>query len=151
MNQLIDNVSYLRGKHAFKFGGNFFRTILDDNLYNAAQGRITFASISSYLQGSPSRGSIALGNIQYRKRDWDYAFFAQDDWRATTRLTLNLGLRWEYASPLTDVDNLFGGFNPTTGLVQNPKINPDYRDFSPRVGLAWDVTRQRKDSRPQRL
>ena len=43
LNQLIDNVSYLRGKHAFKFGGNFFRTILDDNLYNAAQGRITFA------------------------------------------------------------------------------------------------------------
>jgi hypothetical protein len=139
LNQLIDNVSYLRGKHAFKFGGNFFRTILDDNLYNAAQGRITFGSISSYLQGSPSRGSIALGNIQYRKRDWDYAFFAQDDWRATTRVTVNLGLRWEYASPLTDVDNLFGGFNPTTGLVQNPTVNPDYRNFSPRIGMAWDV------------
>jgi len=139
LNQLIDNVSYLRGKHAFKFGVNLFRTILDDNSYNGAQGKITFSTLENYLSGVPSRGSIVEGNTQYRKRDWDFAAFAQDDWRATTRLTVNLGLRWEYASPMTDVDGLFGGFNPTTGLVESPTINPDYRDFSPRIGMAWDV------------
>jgi len=139
LNQLIDNVSYLRGKHSFKFGANLFRTILDDNSYNGAQGKITFSNISNYLQGVPSRGSIVVGNTQYRKRDWDFAAFAQDDWRATTRLTINLGLRWEYASSMTDADGLFGGFNPTTGLVESPTINPDYRDFSPRIGMAWDV------------
>jgi len=139
LDQLIDNVSYLRGKHAFKFGANFFKTILDDNSYNGAQGKIKFSNINNYLTGNPSQGSIVVGNTQYRKRDWDFAAFAQDDWRATTRLTLNLGLRWEYASPLTDLDNLFGGFNPTSGLAQSPVINPDYRNFSPRVGLAWDV------------
>ena len=140
LDQLIDNVSYLRGKHAFKFGANYFRTILDDNSYNGAQGKIKFSTLQNYLQGKPSQGSIVVGNTQYRKRDSDVGLFAQDDWRATTRLTLNLGVRWEYASPLKDLNNFFGGFNPSTGLVQSPAINPDYRNFSPRVGLAWDVT-----------
>jgi carboxypeptidase family protein/TonB-dependent receptor-like protein len=139
LNQIIDNVSYLRGKHTFKFGGNFFQTILDDNSYNGAQGKIKFRDIENYLQGTPSQGSIVVGNTQYRKRDWDVAAFAQDDWRMTTRLTLNLGLRWEFASRLHDLNNFFGYFNPATGLVQGTNVKPDYRNFSPRIGFAWDV------------
>jgi hypothetical protein len=139
LNQLIDNVSYLRGKHTIKFGGNFFQTILDDNSYNKAQGVIKFSNLENYLLGVPSQGNIVDGNTQYRKRDWDFAAFVQDDWRATTRLTLNLGLRWEYASPIYDLNNFFGYFDPIAGLVQGNNVKPDYRDFSPRIGMAWDI------------
>ena len=62
----------------------------------------------------------------------------------TRRVTMNLGLRWEYTSPLAESNNLLGGFRPTLGLVQVGKqistaYNGDHRDFSPRVGIAWDI------------
>ena len=72
-------------------------------------------------------------------------FFVQDDWRLTPSLTLNLGLRYEYETPIHEDHNLLGNFDPKLGLVQvgkqisNP-YNPDRKQFAPRVGIAWDVT-----------
>jgi opacity protein-like surface antigen len=74
------------------------------------------------------------------------AAFAQDDWRITPKFTLNLGLRYEYKSPIREINNLFGNFDPNLGMVQQgqPSVGssiykPDYKDFSPRLGFAWDV------------
>jgi hypothetical protein len=75
------------------------------------------------------------------------AGFLQDDWRMKPRLMLNLGLRYEYASPIKEVNGLLGNFDPALGLVQQgqPSVGdtlwkPDRKNFSPRVGFAWDVT-----------
>jgi len=70
--------------------------------------------------------------------------FAQDDWRATRRLTVNLGLRWEYSSVLKESNDQLGNFTPAVGLEQVGKniSSPyfgDFRDYGPRVGVAWDV------------
>ena len=71
------------------------------------------------------------------------------DWRVKPRWMLNLGLRYEYASPIREIHNLYGNFDPNSqyGIVQqgqpsvgNTLWKPNPADFSPRVGFAWDVT-----------
>jgi outer membrane receptor protein involved in Fe transport len=76
------------------------------------------------------------------------AGFIQDDWRLSPKLTINLGLRYSYNSPFTEANNLWANFDPNsaTGLVQQGTSgvatmwNPDHKNFSPRIGFAWDVT-----------
>lgn len=134
-----DNISYLHGKHAFKFGGDFFYLRLADDNLRQVQGRIKFDDIESFLLGKPHKGNILTGNPQVRQRDASVAGFVQDDWRATKTLTLNLGLRYEFMPPSWEIDNQFGNFDPSLGLVQGWTVHPDYRNISPRLGLAWDI------------
>jgi hypothetical protein len=150
-----DHVSYFRGKHAFKFGGEFARADVNAAGKGGERGQITFlggqafagsSALEDFLAGKPARGQLPFGSDPRRNlRRWQYAGFAQDDWRATQRLTLNLGLRYEYFQPPSEINNKLANFDPTLGLVQVGKqisniYNPDRKEFSPRVGLAWDVT-----------
>ena len=73
----------------------------------------------------------------------------QDDFRVNSKLTLNLGLRWEFATPRWERDNVLSNFDPATnsllkakngGLYDRTLVNPDYKDWAPRVGLAYSVT-----------
>ena len=148
----VDNVSWLRGKHAFKFGFQFMDLVYDNNSYNQANGEVKFRTLASFLQGTPRNGAILVGNpAEVVRAHWSSLYF-QDDFRATTRLTLNLGLRWEYQGNPVEHSNYEATFNPnvdptTTFPVQQVgpgapirnMYNPYYKAFSPRVGLAWDV------------
>jgi carboxypeptidase family protein/TonB-dependent receptor-like protein len=148
----VDAVSYLRGKHAFKFGFDFVDVIYDNNAYNRANGQIKFNDLPSFLQGSPKSGTILVGDPNlYARAHW-YAAFIQDDWRLTPRVTVNLGLRWEHNGSPVEAHNYEGSFNPnvnplTTFAVQQVGpgepftsfYNADHKDFSPRLGVAWDV------------
>jgi len=148
----VDTVSYLRGKHAFKFGFDFVDVVYDNNAYNRANGRIKFKNLTDFLSAKPKSGTILVGDPNvYAPAHW-FAGFAQDDWRVTPRLTLNLGLRWEYNGAPVERNNYEGTFNPsvdpaTTFAVQqvgpgapiHSMYNADHRDFSPRLGVAWDV------------
>ena len=149
---LLDNVAYLRGKHAFKFGFQFIDIIYDNNAYNYANGQIKFKHLENFLDGNAKGGNLLVGDPNVVARAHWFALFAQDDFRLSTRVTLNLGLRWEYQAPPVEQNNYEGTFVPTvdpltTFAVQQagpgtsvPNIyNPDYADFSPRAGLAWDV------------
>ena len=151
---LVESVSYLRGKHAFKVGFDYLDIIFDGNTFTTAQGVANFAapSLETFLQGQPSSGTILLGNPQTNVRSHWYGAFVQDDWRVTTRLTLNLGLRYDYETPPVERSNYIGGFNPNVNPLTTPAVqqvgpgapigslyNGDHRDFSPRFGLAWDV------------
>ena len=149
---LVDSVSYLRGKHAFKFGFEYLRAIFDGNPTDQAEGQINFSSVEAFLQGNPRSGTIAVGNPQtYVHANW-FAGFIQDDWRVKSRVTVNLGLRYEYYAPPTERNNYLGNFNPNVNPATTPAIeqagpgaplahlyNPNYDDFAPRVGVAWDV------------
>ena len=143
--QVVDHVSYLRGNHAFKFGGEFLFNRANSVSTMNALGTIQFKTLQTFLEGSPSTGSILDANAaSQRLHDTGYAAFFQDDWRVTPRLMVNLGLRYEYVTPLVEASNLLGGFNPVRGLVQvgyglTSPWNGDHHDFAPRLGLAWDV------------
>ena len=146
-----DSVSHLRGKHAFKFGFEYMDSIYDNNNYNQANGQVTFKTLQDFLTGTVSKGKIFIGNPDLIVRLHSFAGFFQDDWRLTTRVTLNLGLRYEYNQPPTERSNYIGNFNPdvtgnTPALEQagpgtpfGPLYNGDHKDFSPRLGVAWDV------------
>jgi hypothetical protein len=141
----VDNVSYLRGKHSFKFGGEFLYQKIGGDTRSPGQGTIKFGSLRNYLLGIPSQGGVLTGNGYTNGRQKNVAAFFQDDWRFTTRLTLNLGLRWEGTPPPSELNNLYSGFNPNLGMVQfgvqvPSPVKADYREFAPRVGFAWDVT-----------
>jgi hypothetical protein len=161
------NYSLVRGRHSIKFGYEFLaiRTeVLDVNpLYGqdtysgqfskptAAECGCSPASdsttydLADFYFGLPSQ--IAQGsNLTTNLRQHVNSLYVQDNWRATSKLTLNLGLRWEYATPVWERDNLWSNFDPTTNslvratsgsIFDRTGINPDHKDFGPRLGLAY--------------
>src|SRR5438445_9389293 len=163
-----DSVSYLLGKHSLKFGVEFGH-IEADSFSHDTRGRIEFKGaqtagltdcknskgkpascpLEDFFAGKPSGGRQLLGNA-VRTLTWmNYAGFLQDDWRVTPKLIVNLGLRYSYVSPFKEANNLLGSFDPTSkfGIVQegDPSVGgtiwkPDLKNFSPRLGFAWDVT-----------
>ena len=150
-----DSVSYTHGKHLFKFGGEVRRTLWDGGTWNNARGNITFGTtaaftgataLEDFLAGTASSAQLLLGNPGRSLALGGYAAFAQDDWRITSKVTVNLGLRYEYEPPVRDRNNLFGNFDASapTGLVQQTGgksiYNGDFNNFAPRLGLAWDIT-----------
>jgi hypothetical protein len=141
----IDQVSYLRGKHSFKFGGELRRDLVHQATYRGGRGRIKFNSLEDFLSGAPANAGFLAGDPTRNISQWLYSGYAQDDWRITKKVTLNLGLRYEFQAVPTEANNLFGNWEPSVGLEQVGKnisslYNPDHKNFSPRFGIAWDVT-----------
>ena len=164
VHQFVDYVSYLRGKHAIKFGGDFRHNYADPSQRGSAKGAINFfggqafdipaigttpeiksTPLEDLLAGTPTFGTIQSGNPERHLTQWYYAGSIQDDWRVTPKLTLNLGLRYEYSTPMGETHNLLGSFDPSAGLEQvGNEISSIYKgnhhDFGPRFGLAWDLS-----------
>ncbi len=155
---VVDHVSFLRGKHAFKFGGEVFYYHMYYDAVADGRGAINFqnggnafkgsSSLEDFLAGdadNPTGLQLLAGNPARTFTDKDFSGFFEDSWRATSRLTVNLGLRYEYYTPLNEINNLIANWSPTVGFEQqgvNIKhpYNADPKDLSPRVGIAWDVT-----------
>ena len=154
-----DAVSYLKGKHSYKFGYEFSHIEADSDTPNYGRGRVIFdggeafansTPLEDFFAGAPTKGTVLIGNPS-RAMTWtSNALFAQDDWRITPRVTINLGMRWQYQSPIKANDDGWANFDPASasGIIQQGQPgasslwNPNYHDFSPRLGFAWDVTGQ---------
>ena len=149
---MVDDVSHLLGKHTFKFGFEYVDILADGDTYPNAYGTIKFTTLESFLQGTTNGGSIEYGNPDQNSRAHWFGVFAQDDWRLTPRVTMNLGLRYEYVTPPTERHNYLGNFDPnvnppTTPAVQQvgpgtsygPEYNAGWGLLSPRLGMAWDI------------
>jgi hypothetical protein len=155
--QFVDHISRTIGKHALKFGGELHRDSFSGGAYGGTRGRFKFlggtafsangidsSPIEDFFAGAPLNGSLLIGDPTRHIHNWGVALFVQDDWRITSHLTVNLGLRYELNTVIKDSNNQLGNFDPNVGLVQVGKgiggpYNIDPFNFAPRAGFAWDL------------
>ena len=153
-----DSISFLKGKHSFKFGGEIAFMEADTNVYNVGRGQFNFGTtaglcfagataLEDFFCGRPATGQVLAGKPALKNTWRMYAGYVQDDWRMTPNLMINLGLRYEYVTPQKEANNLWGNFDPSspTGMVQQGQAGhstlwkADPSDLSPRIGFAYDV------------
>ena len=148
---VVDNLHYTLGHHAMKFGGEFRRTNVDLIYYPNSRGSFTFdgsrggygssslAAIADFLNGQPTNASgakLLQGNAERIFLLDTEDFWAQDDFQATKRLTMNAGVRYTIPGAVHDAANDLYSFVPgTTPGFQQPLYNNYYGSFGPRVGL----------------
>lgn len=129
---LTDDVSWVKSNHVFQFGALYMFGIKHQNVFTNPQGSFSFSGnhtgdpAADYLLGLDSSYSQAsdqkLGAYHYRQGEW----YAQDDWKVTPRLTLNLGVRWQYFSNDTVSGNQVTSFNPNLYVASAaPVVNVD--------------------------
>jgi Carboxypeptidase regulatory-like domain/TonB-dependent Receptor Plug Domain/TonB dependent receptor len=161
--QYDDTLSWTRGAHSLKFGVNLFlpmRNIFQDE--PGTRGDLSFNGVFSGL-GNPSGITdyadglfgapyyTQLTNVFYvDQRLWMAAGFAEDDWKVTHKLTLNLGLRYDFATPPLEGANEMANFNPAgSGSLVDAKsgslgdralVDPNTTNFGPRIGISYAVT-----------
>src|SRR5262245_6935905 len=118
---VADSVSHLKGRHSLKFGFEYTRMQFNTRGAYAQRGTISFdgsrngtiprisgneraGALADFLLGQPYEASIVVGQFGRGYRQTHFSFFLQDSWRATPKLTLNLGLRYDYSAPWTEVN-----------------------------------------------
>lgn len=174
-----DNMIWNHGKHTWRWGGDFRRIQLNTETDSNARGSFIFTGLNTsqivngqpvastgfdfadFLLGLPQQTSAQYGenNYHFRGNSWD--LYAQDEWKLRGNLTLNLGVRYEYISPFTEINNrivnldlspgvlslsggppavavvLPGQTGPYNGTFPLTLVRPDRNNFAPRVGFAW--------------
>jgi len=141
---LSDDVNFIHGKHAFKFGVLLNRFNEASQATNSFNGQIIYGQFSDFLQANPLQVEFAP-TFATENRDFifnTYGLYGQDDWRVTQRLTVNLGLRWEFMNTPHELNGRqsrqINDF--TDPFTLGPVIqNNSLKNFSPRVGLAYDL------------
>jgi len=146
--QFIDNYTIHKpdwgGSHVFKIGGDakIFRSasFFDSNF----RGSYFFTTVANFLAGRPRRFTQNSGDSTLDRPNNIFGFYAQDDWRVHPRLTLNLGLRYDYENgkteALKDVTPGAAACDLTHACGEaGPGISGDKNNFAPRLGFIWDV------------
>ncbi|HEY6946378.1 MAG TPA: TonB-dependent receptor [Candidatus Acidoferrum sp.] len=144
--QAVDNVSYIRGKHTFKVGVEGRNYITETTSLPRARGEWDYASLNTLINDFvPDGGNGALrgaGTGTSANNNPAVYWFVQDDWKVMPRLTLNLGLRYEWSGvPRDEGKQALNAIanDPAVGLIfRKPKS--DMNNFGPHVGFAWDPT-----------
>jgi len=140
-----DDVFHSQGKHSLKFGTLLNRYNQGMTAPSQTDGTITYSTFANFLKAIPSVYAAASPDSDFNRFFVynTYGFYMQDDWRATPRLTLNLGLRYEFMSTPNEVfGKQYALRNTATGATFTPgpvMANHTFYNFSPRVGFAWDV------------
>jgi hypothetical protein len=170
------NYSWNRGRHALKFG--FENTIIHTevmdinppyglNQYSSGFSKptcpqlgqangcaipsdstaTTSYNLADFYFGLPTQAALAPFLVgSYRQQQ--YFAYAQDDYRVNNKLTVNLGMRWEFATPRWERDNVLTNFDPASnsliqakngGILDRTRVRPDYSNWGPRVGLAYSI------------
>jgi len=140
--QAVDNVSWHKGKHDLKFGVEYREYISPQYFTQRLRGDYYWNNLQGYLTDiAPDNfGERSTGNFPYYGNQRAFYWYAQDQWRFTSRLTINLGVRYEYTGVPTgeNAQSLNAIANaPSVGLIfGNPTAQKN--NYVPRIGFAWD-------------
>jgi hypothetical protein len=145
--QIYDDLFYTRGAHALEFGIALERIESDEDGNSNPNGHYSFGSLQAFLTDQPQNFSSTIPGKSptIYLRQFIPAFYFRDDYRVLPNLTLNLGVRYEMATvPSEKYDRLsnLGSLTATAPKLGSPYFqNPTLRNFSPRIGFAWDPFR----------
>ncbi len=141
-----DTIAYTTGKHAIRMGAEFRNGDVNYLRAGYGRGRIDFSDLTDFVAGDVRRWRFLYGDAARDISQKAFALFVQDDYRITSRLSLNLGLRYDVTYPIKDSRNLLANYDPNsaTGLVQvgygiSAPYQTNYNNISPRLGFAWDA------------
>lgn len=182
---LSDYVVWSHGKHSVRWGGDFRFVQLNTEASSNARGSFIFTGINTsqvvngqqvadtgydfadFLLGLPQQTSVQFGQDNYHFRGHYWDLYVQDEWKLRGNFTLNAGIRYEYVSPFTELNNQIanldlspavfvapsaqspylpqsnaaviqpGEIGPYSGNLPATLVRPDHKGFAPRVGFAW--------------
>ena len=137
-----DTLSYIRGRHSFKFGGEFRRFY--NNNFTGDTGTMVFNSVSDFAAGKALNYSMSPGSQPSRIATGELGFFGQDSWKVSQRLTLELGLRYDWNQTPTEALDRFSNLIVSGGqALLVPFLDSPYKqnnmNFQPRVGFSFDA------------
>ncbi|MCX6592599.1 MAG: TonB-dependent receptor [Acidobacteria bacterium] len=153
--QIVNNLSWITGKHSVKFGIEWRQFQSSNNQSSGGRGSLNFTGATTALTSGYPLADMLLGlptstsrnpyQPFFYNRQGSWNWFVQDDYKITPHLTLNVGLRWEYISPLTEKYNRMSSFDADTGVLRVMGQNgvgkalykADRNNFAPRFGFAW--------------
>ncbi len=153
--EFLNTLSWLTGSHQLRFGINVLAPLKNEYLDVPAlrgsvryRGRFTGNAVADYLLGYTSDAQLSNQWV-VDQRHWATSFFVHDDWRLGSKLTLNLGLRYDFITPALEAGNNQLNFDPagagsvfaaTDGsLEERGLVRPDKNNFAPRVGVVYQV------------
>jgi hypothetical protein len=138
--QLTDNVSYVKGKHNFKIGFDGRKYISPQGFTQRARGDYIYLELNDYLHDlAPTDfGERSTGNLTYYGDQTAFYGYANDTYRMSPKITLNVGLRYEFtAVPVGERAQQLNSAASVPGLINFAKPSPTYTQFSPRIGINW--------------
>lgn len=143
----LNNYSFNRGSHSWKAGFEFRRTSVSQYFDLNHRGILSFSNLDDFIAGNVTGGgSQTMGNSHRDTYQDSFGVYLQDNFRLSHRLTLNYGLRWDYYGVIGEKKNLFSILNSSENLEQvgvsggpSSLYPKDYHNFSPRIGMAYDV------------
>ncbi len=161
--QYVSNLTYAADRHTLKAGFDVRRRHMGEFQTNRGNGRFNFASnitnnpanntgghvMAAFLLGAPSLIEQDYLLVDAAIRTTEYGAYFSDDWRASSKLTLNLGLRYELDTPATETSNTWANFDPATatvlvagrnGVDEAAGVRTYTKMFAPRVGFAYHLT-----------
>lgn len=160
-SRVSEELDFKKGAHRFEFGGDYRRQQVNPLSDANGRGVFTFTGLTTsqaasggydfadFLLGRPDTASLRFGNADKYFRFWHVSGYAEDKWQLNKAITLNLGLRYDYGSPYTELygrlANLsvapgFAGITPVrAGQAGLPStlVKPDFTQFAPSLGVAW--------------
>jgi outer membrane receptor protein involved in Fe transport len=163
---LSNIMTYLRGRHNMKFGGQLYQNQFWYAAANHISGQYNFTgeitgrgtagrnnpinALADLLLGAVKTANYPVPQIPVNRVNYNLGLFFQDDWKVTNRLTLNLGLRYEFETKQIVKNDIYSRVDLATGQLlvagrnasRNLDLNNDYLNFSPRLGLAYQLAPQ---------
>ncbi|MBK9169948.1 MAG: TonB-dependent receptor [Bryobacterales bacterium] len=158
--QISDNFSIIKANHTFKMGMEYRRLTIERAAANVPSGNLGCClggnSLAGWLMGFPNSATTAEGLLLQKPRQHRWSGYFLDEWKATRRLTMNIGVRWDYFGLMTDLNRTWRSLrldilSPASNGQQLPTVvpeprenfrfyDPEVRFFMPRVGIAYRAT-----------